>query len=389
MSLRTVYYRSVHDIPADGLAALGRPATLYDSKDWLAYGELAAGQRIGYVGALDQHGRLAGLLALRTTTAPGGMPLYDLGALAGTSANEPNEPLYPHVVGAVSGAHCVLRVAAQATVPAAEVRRQLVTGAVDLADRVGDGTLGLLYLADHDLAVELGGHLAGGRDAEPIAPVLVAAVSELAGGWADFDEYVGTLAKQARTNVRRERREFAAAGLVLRARTGVAGLDERIAALQLNVRQHHGIGGSVPSILQDFQHLGATVGDRIVTFVAERDGRPVASCLCLVDGDQLHIRVAGLDYAETDRGFPYFNTVYYGPIEWGVRNGITGYRFGTGSYRTKLARGCRPRPRYGVIRWPAALRASCTELLASRAEPLHTLLTDAAAGAGVRTGATV
>src|SRR5213076_2875616 len=114
-----------------------------------------------YLGALDPAGRLAGLLALRVTDRPGGMHLYDLGSLVRPGLAGDAEQLYPHLVGAVSGAHCVLRARD------AEVSRHLVLAARDLADREGRAALGLLYL-DRATAAEVGVQLAA-------APVLVAA----------------------------------------------------------------------------------------------------------------------------------------------------------------------------------------------------------------------
>jgi uncharacterized protein len=82
--------------------------------------------------------------------------------------------------------------------------------------------------------------------------------------------------------------------------------------------------------------------------------------LALLDGDRLHLRLVGFDYAQ-DLDFLYFCVLFYAPIHWGTHNGMTSYAFGTGSYPAKLARGCVPEPRYAVVRWPEPDRTMCEE----------------------------
>ena len=128
--------------------------------------------------------------------------------------------------------------------------------------------------------------------------------------------------------------------------------------------------GWVGAILRDYDHLRAHVDHRLRVFLSEKDGVPIGLCLALVDGEDLHLRLAGFDYAAVGSDFAYFNVVYYEPIEWGIRNGIRSYHFGTGTYRAKTARGCRLEPTYAVVRWPGDARSDHTAQARDRAAEL-------------------
>jgi predicted N-acyltransferase len=360
MSMRTTQcwtrFDSVDAVPADDLRALGAPRCLYESVQWLRYCELSAPGAMRYVGVHDAAGRLRGLTALRLVADGRLMSLYDLGALlrtGGAPADGLPDRVYPNLVAAVSGAHCVLLTRADAPADEKAATEVALAGAAaEEADRAGCETVAFLYLDDLSVAERVGQGLGPGAG----RPFVVAAQTHLAGGWPDFDGYLRTLRSARRNKIRRERRDFEAGGFRTRVVSGVAELGAATARLQLALRRKYAVTGSIEAILRDYEHLDRTVGGSVVVFLSECDGELVGMSMCLRDRDVLHVRLAGFDYTRTGAEFVYFNTVYYEPIRWGITEGIRSYVFGTGTYQPKLARGCVPRPRYGVARWPSALR---------------------------------
>jgi hypothetical protein len=123
---------------------------------------------------------------------------------------------------------------------------------------------------------------------------------------------------------------------------------------------------AVPEVLADYDDLADTVDEHVVVFLAERAGRTVGVCLCLRDGATLHIRGVGFDCSLAGNDFVYFNLMFYEPIRWGVANGVSCLRFGTGAYAAKCRRGCVLEPLYGVVRWPAWVAGACRATLAER-----------------------
>ncbi|WP_053698611.1 GNAT family N-acetyltransferase [Streptomyces sp. NRRL F-5755] len=371
--ITTRIHRTVDELPLSSLEPLFAAGTLYDSPGWLRYCEAAADGLLRHITLEDGEGRTVGLASVRIVRDDQVMSLYNLEALLGdppgTAPGAPAVPLFPSAVAAVSGAHCVMLTDPAADGPRRSAHRGALARAVaELASAESCTATGFLYLdeeAARDVAEALG--------PEAGAPFLVAAQTELAGGWPDFEHYLATLRSSRRNKIRRERKQFAEGGISTRVLYGTGELNEATARLQLALRQRYGAAGSVESILRDYDHLRATVDDRVRVFLCEREGRPIGMSLALVDGDRLHVRLAGFDYSAAAE-FAYFNAVYYEPILWGIDHGITRYSFGTGTYGAKLARGCTPVPLYGVTHWPAPLREHAATRLAAREVSLRTQL---------------
>jgi hypothetical protein len=333
-------------VDADALFA-GAP--LYESAGWLRYCERLSGNRMTYLVARNAGGAPVGFTATRTVRPGQVMALYDLGTLFG-DWRPPT--LYPNVVAAVSGSHCVDRV--RPGVAAGPVRAALGRELVAIAAESDCQAAAALYVADLDNARQLSAAMNGSP------PFVFAAQTILTGQWSDFDGYLAGLKRSRRNKVRRELRECGDSGIRITVHEGTGVLDEHTARLQVALREKYSVGGSVESVLADYENLRATVDDHVLVFLAERDGKPLGLSLALLDGDRLHLRLVGFDYTQ-DLDFLYFNVLFYAPIEWGARNGITSYAFGTSSYPAKLARGCVPTPLYAVARWPASDRGACEE----------------------------
>lgn len=341
MGLTVTTHQSVDDLAAD----LFQGARLYESRDWLRYCERLSGNGITYLVARDEHGGGRGFTATRTVRPGQVMALYDLGTLFGEWRPA---ALYPNVVAAVSGSHYVDRVR-----PGADPSATRAALGAALAAR-GCQAAAALYVDSAESAAQL----SQAMDGSP--PFAFAAQTMLAATWPDFAGYLASLGKSRRNKVRRELRDCQDRDVRIRAHRGTAGLDEHTARLQLALRDKYAVGGSVESILTDYANLRATIDDRVVVFRAEHEGRLVGMSLALLDGDRLHLRLVGFDYA-SKVDFLYFNVLFYAPIEWGSRHGITSYAFGTSSYPAKLARGCVPVLLYAAVRWPDADREACEQ----------------------------
>lgn len=343
--LSVTRHRSVNDIA--GAGALFEGASLFDSPDWLRYCERLSGHRMTYLVARDFTGAAVGLTATRTIEPGQVMALYDLGTLF--DGWKP-AALYPNVVSAVSGSHFVDLVHPGAD--ASAVRTALGGKLIDTAAEFRCQTAAALYLENFQSTQQL----AHGMDGSP--PFIIAAQTLMAGSWSNFDEYLSGLKRSRRNKVRREFRDCQSSGVRISVHHGTASLDERTARLQLALREKYSVGGSLESVLTDYDNLAATVDDKVIVFLAEYNGQPIGMSLALREGDRLHLRLVGFDYRQVP-AFLYFNVLFYAPIEWGSANGIASYAFGTGSYAAKLARGCIAQPLYAAVRWPERDREAC------------------------------
>jgi hypothetical protein len=355
-NLTVTRHGSIDDVAAAEALFAGAP--LYESPGWLRYCERLSGDRLAYLVARDGSGAPVGLTATRTVRPGEVMALYDLGTLF--DGWKPSA-LYPNVVAAVSGSHFVNRV--RHGVDPAPVRAALGRELVAAAAELECGPAAALYVDDLDSAQQLSTAMHGSP------PFVFAAQTVLTGHWSDFDGYLAGLKRSRRNKVRRELRECQDSGIQISVHSGTDALDEDTARLQVALREKYSVGGSVESVLADYENLRAVVEDRVLVFRAERDGQPLGMSLALLDGDRLHLRLVGFDYSQ-ELDFVYFNVLFYAPIAWGARNGITSYAFGTSSYPAKLARGCVPTPLYAVVRWPDADRAACEERARAHEETL-------------------
>jgi hypothetical protein len=331
--ITTTVYDGVDGFAADYRRAVPRPA-LHDSVPWLRYCERRSADGMRYLVARDESGAMVGLVALRQTAAADSASVnYDL-----TSFVELPGPTYPQLFAAVSGVRCLFW-----TVPerAVKVRSALVGRAVVLADD-GGSVLTFGYLSDERVAEEVAELFGPSAGRVPTGADTVLDVA-----WDDFEAYA--VAKPKRCNVRRERRRYLESGI----RTAVRradGFDERTAQLQALLAARYNSVRSVASIVADQRDLTATVGEDVILFLAARGGPAIGVAICLLDGDTLHVRNVGFDYSAIEGVDAYFNLMFYEPIEWGLAHGIRQFRFGSGAYQAKTARGCRLQPLYAAYR---------------------------------------
>ena len=87
-----------------------------------------------------------------------------------------------------------------------------------------------------------------------------------------------------------------------------------------------------------FDLIGQSMGNKLLLFLAMRDGEPVAGALNLIGQDTLYGRYWG---TVDEVPFLHFELCYYQAIEWAIANGVTCVQAGAQGEH-KLARGYEP-----------------------------------------------
>jgi predicted N-acyltransferase len=156
-------------------------------------------------------------------------------------------------------------------------------------------------------------------------------------GYSSFDDFLGTLASRKRKTIRKER--AACGGIDIRAlrgsEIGPAEWDAMWAFYQDTGSRKWGH----PYLTRAFfDIIGETMGDKLLLFLACRDGRPIAGALNLIDPDALYGRYWG---ATEEVPFLHFELCYYRAIEWAIDHGLAQVQAGAQGEH-KLARGYEP-----------------------------------------------
>jgi hypothetical protein len=332
--LQRVEFAAIDTVPADQLDRLTTGRGLLESAAWMRYCELASRGSLSYTGLVDAAGRLVALTAVHHYRSEPPFAFRRPAAFLDDMVDASG--CFPCVIGVLDGVHTMMLVDPSSPLPRADVVRELVSG-------LAETTVAFPYFPDRADAEAAAQALEG--------PALVtSAVAKLVVEWDDFEGYLGSLSKHQRSNVRRERRQYADAGYQIEVGQGTAGLDQETALLQTSTLTKHGTSADVAALLEGYELLRATVDQQVVTFRTRLDGVTKGITVCLQDGETLYVRATGL--AGDNSSFAYFNTGYYAPIEWGCANGIRSFGYGAGAPRAKQLRGCALEPRYGAFRWP-------------------------------------
>ena len=157
-------------------------------------------------------------------------------------------------------------------------------------------------------------------------------------GYGSFDDFLAALRSAKRKAIRKERAQ-AREGLdfvALRGREiGAAEWDWMWRFYQDTGSRKWGH----PYLTREFFDLAAErIGDRMLLFLALRDGRPIAGALNVIGSDTLYGRYWG---AVEEVPFLHFELCYYQAIEWAIANGLSAVQAGAQGEH-KLARGYEP-----------------------------------------------
>lgn len=158
-------------------------------------------------------------------------------------------------------------------------------------------------------------------------------------GYRDFEEYLAALSRDKRKRIRQERRKVQEAGITLQFVTGAHATPEQWAFFASCYAHTRQINFSPPALNEDFfRRIGAALPHNTLLVIASREGRMIASALCLFTEEVLYGRSWGT--FEFHSGL-HFEACYYQAMEFCISRGIRTFEGGAGGEH-KLARGFLP-----------------------------------------------
>nr|CBA29168.1 hypothetical protein Csp_A10790 [Curvibacter putative symbiont of Hydra magnipapillata] len=171
-------------------------------------------------------------------------------------------------------------------------------------------------------------------------------------GYADFDHFLQSMNQEKRKKIKQERRKVAEAGVTFRHSQGAdisaADWDFFYRCYAQTYREH----GNPPYLTPDFfRRMAASMPEHWLLFVAEREGKPIASSLIAVGARSTGAtglfdtedRVAYGRYwgAVEQVDCLHFEACYYQPLQWCIANGYRRFEGGAQGEH-KMARALLP-----------------------------------------------
>ena len=164
-------------------------------------------------------------------------------------------------------------------------------------------------------------------------------------GYRSFDDFLEALASRKRKMLRKERREVADSGIVVRALIG-SEIEERhwrtFHRYYLDTVDRKWAHAYLNEAF--FLRLGETMADRVVMIVGEAGGRMIAGALNLLGTDTLYGRNWG---ADGDYRFLHFEACYYRAIDFAIEHGLKRVEAGAQGPH-KIQRGYLPTTTYSL-----------------------------------------
>src|SRR6478672_4364227 len=184
-------------------------------------------------------------------------------------------------------------------------------------------------------------------------------------GYATFDDYLSALNSRKRKAVKKERREALAGGIEIDMLTG-SDLTERAwdAFYKLYLGTTDRKWGSSYLNRKFFSMIGERMPDKVVLFLARRDGDYIAGAFNILGRETIYGRNWG---AHREYRFLHFECCYYSAIEFAITHGLKRVEAGAQGPH-KLQRGYLPVPTYSAhwIPDPAFRRAVAAFLARER-----------------------
>ena len=163
--------------------------------------------------------------------------------------------------------------------------------------------------------------------------------TRLALHYAGFEQYLASLGKATRKNLRRKFRKTAQqAPINFEVLTDVTPVVDEIYPLYLQVHARSRL--RFEKLTREYIcRLGQEMPERARFFVWRQDGRAIAFSLCLLHGDTIYDEYLGLDYAVAYELNLYFYTLR-DIITWAMSQGLRFYCSSPLNYDPKLHLGC-------------------------------------------------
>ena len=157
-------------------------------------------------------------------------------------------------------------------------------------------------------------------------------------GYSTFDDFLGTLSSRKRKTLRKER-AAAIEGLELRTLRGAQIGPDEWDAMWAFYQDTGSRKWGRPYLTRAFFDLaGERMGDRLLLFLASRNGLPIAGALNVIGPDALYGRYWG---TIDEVPFLHFELCYYRAIEWAIDHGLSQVQAGAQGEH-KVARGYEP-----------------------------------------------
>ena len=157
-------------------------------------------------------------------------------------------------------------------------------------------------------------------------------------GYGNFDDFLGALRSNKRKAIRKER-AAAREGLEFAALRGPEIGPVEWAWMWQFYQDTGSRKWGRPYLTRSFFDLaGEAMGDKLLLFLALRDGKPIAGALNVIGPDTLYGRYWG---TVEEVPFLHFELCYYQAIDWAIANGLSSVQAGAQGEH-KLARGYEP-----------------------------------------------
>ena len=164
-------------------------------------------------------------------------------------------------------------------------------------------------------------------------------------GYADFDGFLADLASRKRKMIKRERKDALANGITIHKLTGAAITERHWDAFYGFYVDTGNRKWGTPYLTRKFFTLaGASMADRILLIMAEREGRLIAGAINFIGDDALYGRNWG---AIEEHPFLHFEVCYYQAIDFAIERGLARVEAGAQGEH-KLARGYGPVTTYSA-----------------------------------------
>lgn len=157
-------------------------------------------------------------------------------------------------------------------------------------------------------------------------------------GYGSFDDFLAACSSRKRKTMRRERAQ-AMEGLEIETLRGREIGAEAVEAMWGFYQDTGSRKWGMPYLTRPFfDGMVEALGDRLLLFLARRDGTPIAGALNIVGNGTLYGRYWG---CIEDVPFLHFELSYYRAIDWAIEHGFTTVQAGAQGEH-KVARGYRP-----------------------------------------------
>ncbi len=159
--------------------------------------------------------------------------------------------------------------------------------------------------------------------------------------WSNFDDYVASLEKKVKKNIRREISNHKESGIVIEQEKDFGAISHILSEFHSNLFCKYNNRISVFNTLF-YETLNEYMKDKVLLFIARKNNDIVGFSLILKHAKIFDLFIVGFNYENlTKTDFTYFNIVYYEPIKAAIEEGIERIHFRGGAKRIKQRRGCK------------------------------------------------